>query len=392
MMQKNILVIFLMMSFIQLNKAQEFSLNQGGTTQKDYYSVIPFEIENDKIVVKANIENIDYRFIFDTGSSNLIFKPLYEEIKLNSLTKISCYDGNGKIDSLAVVSLDSITFGGITFKNIPTAVAENNIFSECLGIDGFIGNNMLRNSIVRISLKDKTIIITDNKRKLNLNKSHSTKFYFDDPVPFITVMLKDKTNARDPVLFDSGANDFYSLSLSHFIYFQERDVFNDSLKGFGSNSYSLFGVGKDSFQYRLTVPEIKLEGTKFQNVTFNTTSSPDSHIGLKLLDYGIIIIDYKNKKFYFEPFKKIVNMQAKQLPFDLTFQDNKLSIGIIWKDKYKNQMSAGDQIIEINDVNYENYNICDVLKNGSIIKNMVKLKLKLKDKTGLIKIVELERE
>jgi hypothetical protein len=36
--------------------------------------------------------------------------------------------------------------------------------------------------------------------------------------------------------------------------------------------------------------------------------------------------------------------------------------------------------------------MCDVLKNGSIIKNMDKLKLKLKDKTGLIKTVELERE
>lgn len=379
--------------FTQVCVAQKFSLNQGGTAQKDYFSVIPYENVKGKIIVSAKINHKNFRFILDTGAPNVITQSLYDELKPDILTEIPVGDQSGKSDSMLVVSIDSVTLGGISFLDIPTLVSEELFFAPCFQIDGFIGSNMLRNSIVRFSSSDKTITLTDNKKKLPLTKKQSSKLFLNriQSSPFFWVKLKDNKQANIPLLFDSGAGGFISISLSHYTKFQKKNVLSHYAQGNGSNTIGLHGFAKDTTVYRIKTKEMYVKGARFQNVSFESTRSSNSRIGAKLLDYGIVTVDYKNKKFYFEPTNELVDMQEKKFPISVTFIQDALSIGIVWGDKYKNQISVGDQIIEIDGENFEHVKPCDMIKRPNFMEND-KISLTLKDKSGAVKTIVLQKE
>lgn len=393
-MMKTIYAIILSLFLTNFCIAQPFSLNQGGTNQKDYFSKISYENIMGKIIVTASIKNKPYRFILDTGAPNGISKSLYNEFKPQILTKISIVDQSGANDSILIVSMDSITIGGIVFNNIPTIVIENRIILDCFNADGFIGSNMLRNSIVRFSSMDRTITFTDNREKLLLNKHQSSDIFLTptQSSPYIWIKHKNKKKAKEQLLFDSGMDSFFSLSLTHYFFFQGKNIFNLNSQGNGSNTLGLHGIAKDTIQYRVSVPEMIINGAKFQNLSFQTTNNNDSRIGSKLLNYGIVTIDYKNKKFYFEPFSEIANLKEKQFPISPTFIDDKLVVGIVWGKKYQNQITVGSKIIEINNENFENTKPCDFLTKLSPFQTLDTMQLKLKDKEGVTKIIIIEKE
>jgi len=374
--------------------AQPLSLNQGGTNQKDYFSQISYQNIMGKIIVSVTIKNKQYRFILDTGAPNGISKSLYNELKPQTLSKIPIVDQSGASDSILIVSMDSISIGGIVFNNIPTIVIENLIILDCFNADGLIGSNMLRNSIVRFSSMDKTITLTDNKKILHLNKSKSSELFLIplQSNPYIWVKLKNKKKAREQILFDSGMDDFYSLSLNHFKFFHGKNIISINSQGLGSNTLGLHGVAKDTIQYRISVPEMVINGASFRNLSFQTTSNNDSRIGSKLLNYGVVTIDYKNKKFYFEPFSIITNLDDKHFPISPTFNDEKLVVGIVWGKNYQNQITVGSSIIEINSENFENTKPCDFLTKLSPFQTQDRMQLILKDKDGVIKSIIIEKE
>lgn len=390
---KKISTVFIILVFAQLCIAQEFSLNQGGTTQNNYFTVISYENVKGKIILSAKINNKAYRFILDTGAPNTITQSLYNEIKPIILTEIPVGDQSGKVDSMLVVSIESVTLGGITFRDIPTLVSDEHFIANCFQVDGLIGSNMLRNSIVQFSSTNNTITLTDDKNKLPLNKRQSSKLFLTphQSSPYVWVNLRDNKRANIQLLFDSGDDDFFSLSIVHFAFFQEKNVFSDYSQGYGSYTFGLHGLAKDTIVYRVGAAEMKINGSRFRNVSFETTSNVNSRVGSELLKYGIVTVDYKDKRFYFEPFKKDANLQAKQFPFAPTFINDTFSIGIVWGDQYKNQLSVGDHIIEIDGENYENADFCDIVNASNLMEND-KISLKLKDKTGAMKTIVLEKE
>lgn len=391
---KKIITAFILLISFQICTAQHFSLNQGGTKQKDYFSVISYENVQGKIIVSAKINNKKYRFFLDTGAPNVITKSVYNDLKPNILTELPVVDQSGKSDSMLVVSIDSITIGGITFRGIPTLVTEDQFFTACFQVDGFIGSNMLRNSIVQFSSRNKTITLTDDKNKLPLNRRQSSKLFLtpNQSNPYIWVKLRENKKANIQLLFNSGDAGFLELSIFHFTFFHKKNVFSHYSSGYGNHSIGLHGFAKDTIVYRSGTKEMKINRSGFRNVSFETTSNVNSRIGSKLLDHGIVTVDYKNKNFYFEPFNELVDMKAKQFPFACTFINEKFSIGIVWGDKSPNQISAGDQIIEIDGVNYANAEPCDFIKNDFMFMEKDKISLKLKDKTGLIKNIVVEKK
>ncbi len=190
---KKIICIFIVVVSTQICIAQRFSFNYGQTTQKSYFSIIPYENVRGIIIVSAIINNKEYRFILDTGSPNAITKTLYNELNPNIITKMSINDQSGKSDSMLIVSIDSFTIGGITFQDIPTLVFEGQFFEECFHLDGIIGSNMLRNSIIQFSSINKTITLTDIAKKLTLNNPQYLTLYLDNQSgPWIKVKLNGK--------------------------------------------------------------------------------------------------------------------------------------------------------------------------------------------------------
>jgi len=69
--------------FSHIYIAQPFLLNQGGTTHKNYFSVISHENLMSEIIVTTVINRNEYRFILNTGAPN-IFHYVFDGFKNKS--------------------------------------------------------------------------------------------------------------------------------------------------------------------------------------------------------------------------------------------------------------------------------------------------------------------
>jgi hypothetical protein len=391
---KYFIVAILSLSLWHNCEAQPYELNQGGTSQQGYFSPITYDDILGKIIVTAVIHQKTYRFILDTGAPNTISRSLYNLLQPPVVGKIPVADQSGAIDSLQVVSIDSILFGNVLFKNIPTLVADNRLLFDCIGVDGFIGSNMLRYSIVRFSSRERTITLTDDIKRFSLRKSKSSDLFLNKSGsnPYIWIRLKNRQKAKEQLLFDSGDAGFYSLSLGHYKVLQKWNIFNLKAQGVGNNTMGLHGFAKDTIQYRVGVPELFVCKQKFQNISIQTTSDFNSRLGSKLLEYGVVTLDYRNKKFYFEPFTKEVDLTERQFPISPSFRNDTLVVGIVWGEKYKELISVGSPIMKINGVDAQNIGPCDFFTMLSPFQTLDSMELTIKNRDGIATAVTIERE
>jgi hypothetical protein len=374
--------------------AQTFSYNQGGTQQVNYYTQIPYENIQGKIIVTVKINGKSYRFLLDTGAPNIISSKLFKELQPSILTKQLISDQSSKKDSMTIVSLDELMLGDVTFNNIPSLVSDN-IISQCFELDGWIGSNMLRNSIIQFSSIDHTIILSDYKDKLLLDDKQSSKLELsqNQSLPYFEIKLKDKKSISQKVYFDSGDDALYTLSNKIVHQLKKKNIGKVTAEAYGNYTMGILGNAKNSTQYRLNIPSININNALLQNVIVESTSHPYSRIGSKLLDYGVVTLDFKNKLFYFKPYQDTTNLEEKKWSINPTFKDGKFVVGVIWNEiLLKDKVNIGDQILSIDGVDYTNISLCSSLKQESPFKNKNQITLSLKDcYNGLIKNVVIER-
>ena len=132
-------------------------------------------------------------------------------------------------------------------------------------------------------------------------------------------------------------------------------------------------------------------------MVITTTNDAVSRIGSKLLEYGKVTLDYKNKRFHFLPFENINADELSERPRAIlpTWQNDKLVVGIIWDKALEPQINLGDEILSIDGVDIQSMDICEFFNYFSSFSNTspkVELILELKDiKTGKVKKVEIKR-
>jgi hypothetical protein len=390
MKHKVILLLTLISSHIY---SQNIDLNIGKVKSKEYYEEVGFEFIKNKIIIPVTIEGKEYKFILDTGAPNIISNEINNLISPELIKTIPVSDANGKKENLNVVSVKSLILGNVEFINTATLVYDlnaNPIF-KCFGIDGFIGSNMLRKSIIQIDSKKKIVTITDSQKKLSLNKKESTKIKFigNQSSPYIWINLKGLDNGKEHVLIDTGMDGLYDVSKRNYQIFKEKEIFNVTGKSKGASSLSLFGDASMDEHYELLLPSLKLIDTEFENVVTHTTNDNNSRIGAELLEYGIMTIDFKNKRFYFKPNSRKRNLNNFDFGFSRTLKDEKLIVGFVWDEELKNKLSYGDEILEING---KSVNICNLITKDIINKNDKTIKMKIKPKKGEIFEISINKK
>ncbi len=387
-------IIFLALFISHLCISQSISLNQGNTEVRDYFSEVPYEYVNGKIIIPVKIENKIYRFLLDTGAPNCITKNLDSIIKPKILQNIEVTDANNNKSKMNVVQIPTLEIGGIIFQNSVALTSNDsaNLIFDCFQIDGFIGSNLLRNSILQIDTKSKVIRITNDLNKLNLNKKNGIKvsLFGKQSSPFIWLKLKGVKSAKEQVLLDTGMKGFYDISNENYDILKKEKIIKLVNTGTGSKGISMFGNANHKEQLRLMLPEITISSSTFLNVNTITTDDRNSRIGITLFEHGIGTLDYKKKRFYFDPFTTLpIDMKENLLGFSPTILDNKLSVGIVWDEKLKDKMQTGDEITEINNKNFQDYNICDLIVKESIFNGIDIFEITIKTKDGEIKKINL---
>ncbi|MDU8887135.1 retropepsin-like aspartic protease [Yeosuana sp. MJ-SS3] len=381
---------------IQFNFSQNINFSKGKAAKNKYYSEISFEFVKGKIIIPVTIEGKTYRFLLDTGAPNLITANLKNVIQHKEGANMTIKDANSNKSSMEVINIPSLTLGNIQFNNQTALVypSDNNLIFDCFQVDGFIGSNLLRNSIIKFQLKEKKVIITNDIKKVNPNKNYKSELIIvgAQSSPYIHIKIKGEKNARESLLFDTGMDGFYDLSLNHYNLFSEQNVLTTHSQGSGSIGMSLFGNAKANNQYRLKIPEIHFKNVIFKNVITETSDDNNSKIGVKLLEYGNIIIDFKHKDFYFEPFEQEVDLDEKLLGFSPTIIDNKVVVGIVWDETLEDKLAFGDEIISVNGLDFTQMEICNLLTNKSPFEDEDNFTVQIKNSEGELKTLNINKQ
>jgi len=398
---KRIFTLVVLTLFAGSLLAQRFNFNQGSIIQKKYLEKIPYQNIDGKIVVPVTINGKMYNFIIDTGASLAISDQLFKELNLPIIGQNEIIDASGRIKEAKIISLPELHLQGITFIDTPGCVfhEESSDFYnllECFGIDGIIGSNMLRNSVIQFDDRSKLVIISNNFFKIPKKKVVKAQKMELSPSshPFITIGLHIEQNVGDFVLFDTGSSEFYSMSMYTYNWLNDRADVSKIAEGEGSFSWSFHGISENQQYLLLNIQKFHLRNKIFNDVIV-TTNNTISHIGSQLLQYGKTSLDYKKKFFYFEPFDNLNTDELSERPWAILpgFQNEKLVVGIIWDKTLETQINFGDEILSIDGSSIENMALCDYMKLDSLEKPFSEKRiLELRDiKTGEVKKVEINR-
>ena len=371
-MTKCLLNIIFCLAFINPSYAQKTTFKTGKPTSKNYYTEIQYKNIRGKLIIPVTINNTNYNFLFDTGAPNLISSALMKEIKSSNSKSISVSDANQNKQRMELTSIPLLTLGNVSFKNTSALVfnGTNNLVFDCYKIDGIIGSNILRKSIVQIQSEKNLIILTNDLNKLELNKQTGMDLVLqsNQSSPYITIKIKDKKNAKENVLIDTGASGFYDMCKSNYKALEEYNILSNSNLGEGTSSIGLFGASEAETQYLVKIPEIEIDGHTFTNISTITTSDDNSRIGADILEHGIMTLDFKHKRFHFDAYKAKSDLTEKNFGFTPTIQDNNLIVGIVWSEDLKDKIHVGDKILKINDMDLLSMDICDLLTEDSPFK------------------------
>jgi predicted aspartyl protease len=390
MKAKLVLFLLLINSFI----FGQVNFNQGSINLKEYYEVIPYQTEIGKIILPVTINNKTYRFLLDTGAPNLFSPELLKELNVTEGDSINVNDANNQDQKMKFAVVPQLKIGNLSFENQAGLIynfEEHNLLS-CYKIDGFIGSNLFRNSIIKINGANKSIIITNKIKSLNIDKKPiKMKLFGNQKSPYVELKFvgKNSEKASDMVLVDTGMDGFYDMSKRAYMIFEKNKIFDALSSAVGIGDAGLFGVGNSSEQKLLEIKNANLNQQIINNIMVTTTTDNNSRIGLDILKYGDVTLDFLNKKFYFES-TKTIDVKEKTPKFYSSVQNNKVVVGLIWDEKLKMLMNTGDEVISIDEIDISNISLCDFLKLKKEWKNKDRYILKTKNKEGQINEISIE--
>lgn len=391
------LLLFLLTLPLSAVGQDKIDFKQGTILQKQFCDTIPFEYVKNKMIVQVKINGQNKRFIFDTGAVLIISDEIQEEMKNTILGKNFLTDANKQQKQISVVNVKEFKLNNLTFQNIPSVVSDikSTGFLTCFNYDGFIGSNALRNCIVHIDIDKKYIILTDNISKLNLQNAYQTNLALDKQSnPFVELNLNNQIKFN--ALFDSGSDDFITVSNDITKKALKKNIASVLNQGFGIGTIGMHGFGDAENKSRILFANVKFGNTEITNFTSEVSEKSYNAIGMQLADYGTITIDYINKQFYFIPKQQSQTYRnQKTLGFSFLPKETNYSVGTVWTNTQveKIGLKSGFQILKFDDLDISKRTpeldcqlfLSRTLSNG-------KIKLTYKDDKGQIKVAELYEE
>jgi hypothetical protein len=363
--------------------AQAVSLDRGRVRPSNYFEEIEFDITKGKLLVPVTIAGREYSFILDTGAPNMISKDLYFTLNPKVSGSIGVMDASGNRELLKVVSLQGLKMGDVEFLNTPSLVFDfsNDPVFKCYGIDGIIGSNMLRKSVIQLDTKRKVLRLSNKIDGLALSNAISTPMELvgSQNSPYIWINLKGTENARERVLVDTGMDKLYAPAKTNYNILKDKKVFEVVGSSVGTGSVGLFGKGAREEHFRMILPTLQLGNFTLSDVPSITTNDTDSKIGAELLVYGSMTLDYRRQRFYFQPYTEVSRSSKPDFGFTATVDGDKPVIGFVWDESLKEKIHYGDEILEVNGVPQ---GLCEFLTNKRARERRDTLRLKLKPSNG----------
>jgi predicted aspartyl protease len=335
-------IIFLLFSLSCQNKKVEPSfetMNEGELINKHFFFSLPYQNSSDSAaVISVTINGKKRRFMIDTGAPLVISKSLQEEIKFPVLMNTTTRDSNGDTTGVVIVKIPELFIGGLGFKNIPALILDFGlpVFS-CDTIDGLIGSNLLRLLVIQFNKPEQKIYFADHIDSLKLaanTTSLNMSLNFEQSDPVIGIKLNNET--MDSSLYDSGDKVLYTISKKRFDRLNKQRKFDNEIvaTGTGVGGQGIVAKNTDSLpSFTIRFDSLSVGSQSIKNIYTEPNYDTRSRMGRGLWNYGLVTMDYTQKRFYFTPYKADLEV-ADPLHFGFKYQERngKLVATVVWEN------------------------------------------------------------
>lgn len=345
----------------------------------------PYELVGDKMVVKVQVNGVEKRFIFDTGAKLcMVSQALLAEAGLQDTLVQRVVDANNREMESRMAVLDHVLFVGTQtgFQGFRALVMDKNVF-ECFGADGLIGSELLSQTIMTIDGQAKTVTLTSAEQAPRLSLRESRPFAQSGVMPII-----ETTWGRTgiPVLFDTGFGGFLKMRPEDF---QACTPALEVLaEGIQEGSFSVSGKAANTASKRVKVDPFKVCMGTFHNLIVETAPAPHSLLGMKLLEYGKVTIDYPRQRFYYEPYERETELENPLNDYSLKVTESgELVVSTVWSTETSG-IQSGDRVLKINGKPVGKYDFCESITVGlPALKEKAKNMLEVETSTGVKKVI-----
>lgn len=355
---------------------------------------LPYDVVGGKMRVQASINGVKKQFIFDTGGQTTISYNYFKELGLQLTDSMKITDSSSNVKVIKTAKIKDFFFADTNYKidNAKTLVLdEGNSIFECYECDGLVGNDIFSRFIVEIDSKTKTITFKTNDEPINISLRNMIKFNEGSVMPVFKINLANGTLLD--VLFDSGAKSLIVLKASEYDRLIADSAIVEKKVGVGIESMGVNGTAASQKLKKAEITSFNIGMAKFQRIPTGIATPPESLLGLDLLQYGKVTLDYGRSRFYFEPFEnRVFSQQIKSWNVGITIRNSRVFVSTLWGNMV-NELNVGDEILEIDGAPIPQITFCESITKGmAVLNGKDQVQLKVKMKNGEIKTVTSVKE
>lgn len=355
-----VLLIVLQSSLLCSSQNIRKLLRKGSVEDTTFNTTFKYESYGNSIIVKVLIKNKEYRLLFDTGAVTAISPRMVKELNLDALGKEEVFDISSTSRNLNFVKIDTINFNGINFLDTGAAVLDIEAVKDfkCIGIDGFLGANFMRNSVWEIDMNNQEITFTNSIDSISIPEGTPyTKIYIGyDGTPTVTSYLgKEKLYKT---IIDYG----YGGGISLFSYdFKKLIDENPSIKYAqaigGSTIAGVYGDIKTSKSYKAIIDNFRTGKLNAPSSLISFGQFESRVIGAGFLRNYRVILSWKDRKVWFIE----NNVAEEEIVFKVhgygfRLEDKSIFVSSIYENSEAQQkdLNIGDKILRINNLDFTN--------------------------------------
>lgn len=290
-----------------------FQLGLNAQSAIAFADTIPYEIVVEKIIITAHVEGKPTKFIFDTGGRNFIVRDSLSTHNVRIISQETVADVNSLASNLPKGIVSSLRIGKhYSMKNAPMLVMPNNNFYRLLNVAGALGGEAFSHVTVTFHPKEKYITLSYPYRPKGVSRKDGIQMVMGNN--FHSVVPVNIGSSTINALFDTGMTGFMHIVNSDYAKLKDREKIDIQAQGSGVFHIGIGGI-KDAKQEeiaKLDIATMKIGNKQFANIGTLRQSRSHSIIGLELLDYGKVMLDYPRGLFYFFPFDDdVADMSTK---------------------------------------------------------------------------------